>query len=72
MQTPAFRDMLRLRREIARAEATLLQLRPELARVEAQVQAEQGKCGCWLPHGDPKCMCGVLGRRKAVDTAQSA
>ncbi len=72
MQTPAFKEMLRLRREIARAEATLYQLRPELVRVEAQVQVEQGKCACWLPQGDPKCLCGVLRRRKPVDTTQSA
>lgn len=66
MQTSAFKEMLKLRREVARHEIALHAARERLAEVERTVQGEQGKCGCWLPHGDKACVCGVLGRRRTA------
>lgn len=64
-QTEAFREMLKLRRDCARHEITLQIARERLVEVERTVQREQGKCACWLPQGDDRCICGVVRRRDA-------
>ena len=64
MRTEAFKRMLRLRKEIATHEVALFALKEQLLDAERQVQAEQGKCACWLPLGDRNCACAY--RHKAA------
>ncbi len=65
-------DLIRLRRKRARHECEMFKLASQIRDLEIKVQDEDGLCACWLPNGDARCLCGVLGRRRAVPKIANA